>query len=60
MLAFQLAGAAGLRGLHAEGRGEERETAPAGPLLVDLLSRPQAEGLATLVLIDQVLMEEET
>ena len=56
VLAFQLAGAAGLRGLHAEGRDEERETAPAEPLLVDLLSRPQADGLATLVLIDEVLM----
>ena len=56
VLAFQLAGAAGIRALHAEGRDEERETPPAEPLLVDLLSRPQAEGLATLVLIDEVLM----
>ena len=46
VLAFLLAGAAGLRAPHAGGRNEERETAPAGPLLVDLLSRPQAEGLA--------------
>ncbi len=56
MLAFQIAGPAGIRALHAEGRDEERETAPAEPLLVDLLARPQAEGLATLVLIDEVLM----
>ena len=56
VLAFQIAGAAGVRALHAEGRDEERETAPAEPLLVDLLARPQAEGLATLVLIDEVLM----
>ena len=56
VLAFQIAGAAGIRGLHAEDRDEERETAPAEPLLVDLLARPQAEGLATLVLIDEVLM----
>ena len=56
VLAFQLAGAAGVRALHAEGRDEERETPPAEPLLVDLLSRPQADGLATLVLIDEVLM----
>ena len=56
VLAFQIAGAAGIRALDAEGRDEERETAPAEPLLVDLLSRPQAEGLATLVLIDEVLM----
>ena len=56
VLAFQLAGADGLRVLHAEGREEERETPPAEPLLVDLLSRPQSEGLSTLVLIDEVLM----
>ena len=56
VLAFQIAGAAGVRALHAEGRDEERGTPPAEPLLVDLLSRPQAEGLATLVLIDEVLM----
>ena len=56
VLAFQLAGIAGLRALHAEGRDAERETPPAEPLLVDLLARPQAEGLATLVLIDEVLM----
>ena len=56
VLAFQLAGPAGVRALHAEGRDAERETPPAEPLLVDLLSRPQAEGLATLVLIDEVLM----
>ena len=56
VLAFQLVGAAGLRALHAEGKEEERETPPAEPLLVDLLSRPQSEGLSTLVLIDEVLM----
>ena len=56
VLAFQIAGADGIRALHAEGRDKGRETAPAEPLLVDLLARPQAEGLATLVLIDEVLM----
>ena len=56
VLAFQIAGAAGIQALHAEGRDVERETAPAEPLLVDLLARPQSEGLATLVLIDEVLM----
>ena len=56
VLAFQIAGAVGIRALHADGRDEERETAPAEPLLVDLLARPQAEGLSTLVLIDEVLM----
>lgn len=56
ILAFQLAGAEGLKLIHAEGRDEERETPPAEPLMVELLSKPQAEGLSTLVLIDEVLM----
>lgn len=56
VLAFQIAGDEGLRALHPDGANEERETPPAEPLLADLLSRPQAQGLATLVLIDEVLM----
>ena len=56
VLAFQLAGEEGLRALHPDGANEERQTAPAEPLLAELLSRPQASGLATLVLIDEVLM----
>ena len=56
ILAFQLAGAEGLRLVHAQGRDEERDTPPAEPLMVDLLSKPQAEGLSTLVLLDEVLM----
>ena len=56
VLAFQLAGAEGLRLIHAEGRDEERETPPAEPLMVELLSKPQSEGLSTLVLLDEVLM----
>ncbi len=56
VLAFQIAGEDGLRALHADGKAEERETPPAEPLLVALLSRPQADGLSTLVLIDEVLM----
>ena len=56
VLAFQIAGADGLRALHPDGANGERDTPPAEPLLVDLLSRPQADGLATLVLIDEVLM----
>jgi hypothetical protein len=55
VLAFQIAGADGLRLLHPEGQDAERESAPAENLLVDLLSRPAAEDLATLVLIDEVL-----
>ena len=56
VLAFQIAGEGGLRTLHADGANEERETPPAEPLLAEILSLPQAHGLATLVLIDEVLM----
>ena len=56
ILAYQLAGADGLRLLHAEGKDEERETPPAEPLMVQLLSMPQQDGLSTLVLLDEVLM----
>ena len=55
-LAYQLAGTEGLRLIHAEGKDEERETPPAEPLVVELLSEPQEEGLSTLVLLDEVLM----
>ena len=56
VLAFQIAGDEGLRAIHPDGANEERETPPAEPPLADLLSRPQADGLATLILIDEVLM----
>ena len=56
VLAFQLAGADGLRAIHADGEDVERETPPAEPLLVKLLERPQQDGLATLILVDEVLM----
>ncbi len=56
ILAYQLAGSDGLKLIHAEGKDEERETPPAEPLMVDLLSRPQEEGLSTLVLLDETLM----
>ena len=56
VLAFQLAGADGLRLIHAEGKDEERETPPAEPLMAELLSKPQQDGLSTLVLVDEVLM----
>jgi hypothetical protein len=56
ILAFQIAGTDGLKLLNAQGKDQERETPPAEPLLRDLLSKPQADGLATLVLIDEVLM----
>ena len=56
VLAYQLAGAEGLQMIHAEGKDEERNTPPAEPLIVRLLSKPQDEGLATLVLLDEALM----
>jgi len=56
VLAFQIAGAEGLRLLHAEGQDAERESAPAENLLADLLALPAREGMATLALIDEVLM----
>ena len=56
ILAFQLAGAEGLRLIHAEGEDTERDTPPAEPLVVELLSWPQRDGLSTLVLLDEVLM----
>jgi hypothetical protein len=56
VLAFQIAGADGLRLLHADGKDEEREAPPAENLLRDLLEIPAKKGLATLVLIDEVLM----
>ena len=56
VLAFQLAGSAGLRAIHGDGRDEERETPPAEPLLVELIERPQRQGLGTLILVDEVLM----
>ena len=56
VLAFQIAGEDGLRTLHPDGADAERETPPAELLLAELLSQPITEGLATLVLIDEVLM----
>ncbi len=56
VLAFNLADAEGLRMLHPDGEDKERDSAPAEPLLVQLLSVPQKNGEATLVLIDEVLM----
>ncbi len=56
VLAFQLAGSDGLRLLHASGEDAERESAPAEPLLIELLSIPVRQGFAPLILIDEVLM----
>jgi len=56
ILAFQLAGAEGLRILHANDLDEERDTPPAEPLLVSLIERQQRGGAATLILLDEVMM----
>ncbi len=56
VIAFQLAGAEGLRLLHADGLDAERDSAPAENLLAELLSLPGRDGLSTLILIDEVLM----
>ena len=56
VLAFQLAGADGLRLIHGKGQDAERETPPSEPILVELLGLPQRDGLATLVLLDEVLL----
>ena len=56
ILAYQLVGPEGLRMIHAEGKDDERDTPPAEPLIVQLLSKPQEENLATLVLLDEALM----
>ena len=52
-LAYQLAGDEGLA-MVAE--HEADYTTPAEPKLVDLLKAPQAEGLSTLILLDEALM----
>lgn len=57
VLAYQLADDEGLRLLHPDDKDEEREVAPAENLLIDLLHIPmRKEGLAPLILIDEVLM----
>lgn len=56
VLAYQIAGDAGLKILHASGRAEERDSAPAENLLTELLEVPGKEGLGVLILVDEVLM----
>lgn len=56
VLAFQIAGADGLKLLNADGKDEERDSAPAENLLTDLLAIPQQQELSTLILIDEVLI----
>lgn len=56
LLAWQIAGEAGLKLLHADGKAEERESAPAENLVRSLLELGVKEGGALLVLLDEVLM----
>ncbi|MDG2570814.1 DUF499 domain-containing protein, partial [Vibrio parahaemolyticus] len=57
VIAFQLAGADGLRMIHPDGKDEERDSPPrdGGPL-EELLKVPSLEGAGTLILFDEVLM----
>jgi len=56
VFAWQIAGTEGIQLLHPDGKDEERESAPAEPLVQKLLEVPQKDGLSTLVLLDEVLM----
>ncbi|NLH73611.1 MAG: ATP-binding protein [Verrucomicrobia bacterium] len=56
LLAWQIAGEAGLKLLHASGKSEEREAAPAENLMRSLLELGVKECGALLVLLDEVLM----
>ncbi len=55
IMAWQLAGERGLEALGMDG-GVERETQPAENVIRDILEIPLEDGLAPLVLIDEVLM----
>ena len=56
ILAWQLAGKKGLEILNGGKGMAERDTAPAENVMMDLLAVPNAEGVATLILLDEVLM----
>jgi len=56
VIAFQLAGADGLCAIHADGKDAERESPPRDLLIEKVLQMPGKEGLATLILFDEVLM----
>jgi hypothetical protein len=56
VLAWQLAGEKGM-GILNGGKGmAERDTAPAENVMMDLLAVPNAEGVAPMILLDEVLM----
>ena len=56
VLAYQIAGDEGLKILHANDKPEERDSAPAENLLIELLEIPVKDDLGILILIDEVLM----
>ena len=56
ILAWQLAGKRGLEILNGGKGMTERDTAPAENVMMDLLAIPNAEGAASLILLDEVLM----
>jgi hypothetical protein len=56
VIAFQIAGVDGLRALRGDGKDEERDTPPRDLPLEKLLALPGKDGLATLILFDEVLM----
>ncbi len=56
VLAYQIAGDAGLKILYADDKAEERDSAPAENLLTELLEVPVKDGMGVLILIDEVLM----
>lgn len=56
VIAFQLAGADGLCAIHADGKDAERDSPPRDLLIEKVLQMPGKEGLATLILFDEVLM----
>ena len=56
VLAWQLAGKKGLEILNGGKGMAERDTSPATPVLSELLAVPNSEGVAALILLDEVLM----
>ena len=56
ILAWQLAGEKGLEILNGGKGMAERDSAPAENVMLDLLAIPNAEGIASLILLDEVLM----
>ncbi|MFZ1640475.1 MAG: DUF499 domain-containing protein [Candidatus Contendobacter sp.] len=56
LLAYQLAGDAGLAYMRDDGQAEERATAPAESVIGPLLESVTQQGLSVLVLIDEVMM----